>query len=101
MRDRRTIRAPKRYVDYLIQGINKILITDGESKIYKKTLESHDAEKWKGAMLNEIRSQIENQTLTLVDPPRKTKIFLNKWVFKIKKNKGDSTLQDAFSCQRI
>ncbi|CAI7793726.1 unnamed protein product [Closterium sp. NIES-53] len=56
----------------------------GEPATLKEDLESSDAEEWKKAMENELKSIEENGTWELVELPEGRKAITSKWLFKIK-----------------
>lgn len=51
-----------------------------------EAMNSGNAQKWKSAMDDEIKSHQENNTWTLTELPRGRKAIKSKWVFKIKSN---------------
>ncbi|CAI7788765.1 unnamed protein product [Closterium sp. NIES-53] len=55
-----------------------------EPATLKEALESSDAEEWKKAMENELKSIEENGTWELVELPKGRKAITSKWLFKIK-----------------
>ncbi|CAI7796818.1 unnamed protein product [Closterium sp. NIES-54] len=56
----------------------------GEPATLKDALECSDAEEWKKAMENELKSIEENDTWELVELPEGRKAITSKWLFKIK-----------------
>ncbi|CAI7888071.1 unnamed protein product [Closterium sp. NIES-54] len=56
----------------------------GEPATLKEALESSDAEEWKKAMEDELKSIEENGTKELVELPEGRKATTSKWLFKIK-----------------
>ena len=60
------------------------IINNDEPTTYKEVLLDKDSEKWLQAMNSEMDSIYENEVLTLVDPPIRTKPIGCKWVFKKK-----------------
>ncbi|CAI7906274.1 unnamed protein product [Closterium sp. NIES-54] len=55
-----------------------------EPATLKEALESSDAEEWKKAMENELKSIEENGTWELVELPEGRNAITSKWLFKIK-----------------
>lgn len=61
-----------------------------EPQSYEQALTLPDAEKWKEAINEEMKSLIQNKTWHLVDLPKNRRAISNRWVFKIKtKPNGD------------
>lgn len=57
---------------------------------FKQAIRSPESGKWKEAMEKEMNSHKENQTWTLVEPPKNRTTVSNKWVYVIKENlKGE------------
>ena len=56
---------------------------------YKQAVTGEDAEKWKEAMLKEMKSQEEHNTWTLVEKKDQQDIISVKWIFKIKQTEDD------------
>lgn len=62
LRDRQTLKSPDRYTDYISIMSNNLFLTDNSiSLTFKEALEHNDADRWKGAMDDELRSLKENQ----------------------------------------
>lgn len=61
--------------------------SDEDPMSYREAIQSKEVEKWKKAMAEEMSSLEENQTWTLVDPPKGRKVIRNKWVFKVKRDR--------------
>jgi hypothetical protein len=55
-------------------------------KTYKEALESSDAIKWNGAILEEIEAHQKNETWNIVNLPSGRKTIKSKWIFKIKED---------------
>lgn len=55
-----------------------------EPKTYNQATKCPDADKWKSAMEDEIRSICKNKTWDLVDLPKNKKAIGCKWVYKLK-----------------
>lgn len=53
---------------------------------YNEAIRSDKAENWINTMKTEMSSLNINETWTLVDPPKDSRILSNKWVFRIKQN---------------
>lgn len=86
LRDRSSLRAPKKYDDYAVY----VLTSSQEPETYKKAMTSDQREMWKEAMDREMESLKENDTWELVDLPPGRKAIPNKWVYKIKTNADGS-----------
>lgn len=63
-------------------------IESSEPSTVQEAIASHDANNWKLAMKDEIKSLDENNTWSLVDLPPGRKPVKTKWVFKIKKDEA-------------
>jgi hypothetical protein len=57
-----------------------------EPRTYNDAISSPHADDWLMAAESEIQSHNENQTWTLVDAPKGTKILRNRWVWVVKYN---------------
>ena len=53
-------------------------------KTYKQAMASDDAERWKEAMDDEMNSLHQNNTYTLVPPPKDKQIVGGRWVYAVK-----------------
>ena len=53
-------------------------------KTYKQAMASDDAERWKEAMDDEMNSLHQNNTYTLVPPPKDKQIVGGRWVYSVK-----------------
>lgn len=62
----------------------------GEPQSYNQATNCAENEKWIAAMKEEYHSLIQNQTWNLIERPKNQTFVDNKWVFKVKKNPGDS-----------
>jgi hypothetical protein len=81
-RDRSKIRNPERFAN--------ISILNAEPESFEEATSSGNAEQWKQAMDEEIQSLKQNQTWTLVEPPKNQQVIDNRWVYKIKRNEDGS-----------
>ncbi|KAH0810343.1 hypothetical protein GEV33_012448 [Tenebrio molitor] len=84
LRDRSKIRNPERFAN--------ISILNAEPESFEEATSSGNAEQWKQAMDEEIQSLKQNQTWTLVEPPKNQQVIDNRWVYKIKR-KEDGSVQ--------
>jgi hypothetical protein len=82
LRDRSKIRNPERFAN--------ISILNAEPESFEEATSSGNAEQWKQAMDEEIQSLKQNQTWTLVEPPKNQQVIDNRWVYKIKRNEDGS-----------
>ena len=57
-----------------------------EPATMKEALSGEDAELWRQAMDDEIKSLLENKTWTMVEPPAGIKPIPVKWVYKVKRD---------------
>lgn len=57
-----------------------------EPTTYNQAMKCPEKDKWVVAMQEEMRSLEDNNTWTLVDPPKERNTIGSKWVFKIKNN---------------
>jgi len=71
---------PERLNDY----ITYICKDNFEPKTYAQAMNCPDADKWKQAMSEEIKSISENKTWTLTELPKNKKAIGCKWVYKLK-----------------
>ncbi|GAA0147556.1 hypothetical protein LIER_36540 [Lithospermum erythrorhizon] len=60
---------------------------------YQEAIEREDKLEWVSAMKDEINSLTKNSTYILVDRVPNRKIWKNRWVFKLKKEEGKSSLR--------
>ena len=86
-RTRRDVKAPERYIEadiiaYALHIANQS--TEPEPRSYSEAINSRDSQKWKQAMMKELKSLKENNTWELVLKPERQKIIDCKWVFKVK-----------------
>lgn len=89
----RTI-LPKRYSDFIIEGVPSMQETTDEEiaeslSIEDKQVKFQEAIKdkqWVKAMEGELASIEKNQVWKLVDPPKGAKIIGVKWVYKVKRD---------------
>ena len=81
---KREVKNPLRSRKYFTQV--SFLSEKSEPLIYKQEVDSSSSAKWIEAMKEEMQSLKENETWTLVKPPKNRKIVPGKWVFKIKRN---------------
>lgn len=78
-RERRTIRAPKRYKDM----VSFALFTDGETpSSFEEAVRSTDSDKWSAAMAEEMESLRKNQIWELVELPKGKVAIGSKWVYR-------------------
>jgi hypothetical protein len=63
------------------------------SKTFEEACSSLDKAKWELVIKEELASQKENGTWTIIDRPKNAKVIPCKWVFKIKETKGDKPLK--------
>jgi hypothetical protein len=82
LRDRSKIRNPERFAN--------ISILNAEPESFEEATSSGNSEQWKQAMDEEIQSLKQNQTWTLVEPPKNQQFIDNRWVYKIKRNEDGS-----------
>ncbi|KAH0818317.1 hypothetical protein GEV33_004473 [Tenebrio molitor] len=82
LRDRSKIRNPERFAN--------ISILNAEPESFEEATSSGNSEHWKQAMDEEIQSLKQNQTWTLVEPPKNQQFIDNRWVYKIKRNEDGS-----------
>jgi hypothetical protein len=82
LRDRSKICNPERFAN--------ISILNAEPESFEEATSSGNAEQWKQAMDEEIQSLKQNQTWTLVEPPKNQQVIDNRWVYKIKRNEDGS-----------
>lgn len=80
--------------DDLLLGLHMAYIVS-EPQNYKQALNDKNCDRWREAMKEEYNSLIKNNTWELVERPPKEVIVDNKWVFKVKENKNDSTIFKA------
>ena len=86
-RPRREIKPPARYGH--ADMISYALLTaesydEEEPQSLKEAINSKDADKWKIAMADEMRSLQKNQTWELVPRPKNQKVVACKWIYKRK-----------------
>lgn len=85
LRDRRTLRVPKRYADFI--DVKEVLLAEGQEPIsYKEAIQSSEASKWKEAMNDEIESLQQNNVWELILPPKGQEIVDNRWTYKAKRD---------------
>ncbi|KAH0818236.1 hypothetical protein GEV33_004555 [Tenebrio molitor] len=82
LRDRSKICNPERFAN--------ISILNAEPESFEEATSSGNAEQWKQAIDEEIQSLKQNQTWTLVEPPKNQQVIDNRWVYKIKRNEDGS-----------
>jgi hypothetical protein len=80
LRDRRNIKRLDFY------GCPIMYLADKIPANYKEAMQSEQRDFWKEAMLDEMKSQIENNTWILVERPNNKKLINNRWVFTKKVN---------------
>ena len=78
LRDRATLTAPDRLAYAMLTEIR-------EPISYQKAITSTEAQKWKEAMKEEMKSLEENLTWSLVKLPKDRRTISNRWVFQIKR----------------
>ncbi|KAH9646639.1 hypothetical protein KPL70_024932 [Citrus sinensis] len=86
-RERREIRAPKKYAyaDLIAYALTAAHELDyDEPKTYKEAVSGKNADQWLKAMKEEMDSLYKNDTWTLVKKPDKKKVIGCKWVYKLK-----------------
>ncbi|KAH9762600.1 Integrase catalytic domain-containing protein [Citrus sinensis] len=86
-RERREIRAPKKYAyaDLIAYALTAAHELDyDEPKTYKEAISGKNADQWLKAMKKEMDSLYKNNTWTLVEKPDKKKVVGCKWVYKLK-----------------
>ena len=86
LRDRSTIKIPKRYIDYeadLAENEDKKVT---EPKTYKECLESPQREEWLKAMNEELRSKNDHSVWTMTNLPKNQKAIGSRWIYKIKRD---------------
>ena len=81
---KREVNVPSRFGKYFTHG--SFRSEESEPLTYKQAVDSTSSEKWIEAMNEELYSLKENETWSLVKPPKGRKIVPGKWVFKIKRN---------------
>ena len=74
----------RRYMDYML------LTDEGEPEDYIEACQTTDANKWKLAMIEEMKSLISNQTWELAKLPMGKKAVHNKWVYRMKEEHDGS-----------
>jgi len=79
LRDRATIKAPDRLAYAMLTEIQEPI------NYYQEAIKSTEAQKWKEAMKEEIKSLEENLTWSLVKLPKGRKTISNRWIFRIKR----------------
>lgn len=91
LRDRKTLRKPKRYQDEPEKP--KMMMLREVPKDYDEAVKSPDAENWKAAMDEEMHSHHKFGTWKLVDLPVGRKAIGNKWVFATKLNNNNDIIR--------
>lgn len=83
LRDRSTLRPPRRLVDSFIF----INYCDANAPMtYQEAISTENANQWKLAMNDEIQSLETNETWDVVDRPENKKVIDLKWLYKVKPN---------------
>ena len=68
-----------------------VMLTDGgELETYQEAILHENKNEWVKAMLEEMRSLLENHTYDLVKLPKEKKALKNKWVYKLKTENNSS-----------
>lgn len=93
LRDRRKIKQTEFY------GNPVCLMANAEPGSYYEAINSENAESWKAAMLDEIKSLRDNNTYVLVDKPPNKRIIKNRWVYRHKK--GLVSSEDRFKARLV
>jgi len=87
-RERRVIRAPRRFddEDYFVEALYTSEDGDAvEPADYKEAVRDENWDKWKLAMNEETESQLKNDTWTKVTRPEKQRIIGSRWIYKYKR----------------
>jgi hypothetical protein len=64
-----------------------------KSRSYKKTMNDSSRDEWLKVMKNENKSFLINETWKLINSSKDRRIFRDKWVYKIKREKHDEILR--------
>ncbi len=64
-----------------------------KSRSYKKMMNDSSREEWIEIMKNENNFLLINEIWTLINSFRNRRVFSDKWVYKIKKEKHDEILR--------
>lgn len=86
-RDKREIRAPRRFDDEDYYGQALCTTEDGytfEHEDYSEANKDANWDKWKLAMNEEMASYIKNHTWTIVSRPRNQRVIGSRWIYKHK-----------------
>lgn len=85
LRDRRQLRRPTRYNDYV--EIDDVLIAETQEPIsFEQAMKTEDAQKWRQAMKEELEALAKNHVWDLVDASNGQAVIDNRWTFKLKRN---------------
>lgn len=87
-------RRPPRYLDDYICSCSYVLHAEHVPHSYTEAINSEDAQLWKEAMADEMKSHTENGTWELCDLPKGKYALTNRWVFRMKM-KADGTINRA------
>ena len=81
---KRGVKVPTRFGQFLTRS--SVIIEEKEPVSYKQALKSSIADKLLDALKEQIQNLNENQTWSLVKHCMAKKLYLQKWVFTIKRN---------------
>jgi hypothetical protein len=65
---------------------------EGDPTSYEEAIRSPHSSKWREAMEDEMRSMSANQVCKLEEIPKEAKTVGCKWVYKIKRDLGQTAL---------
>jgi hypothetical protein len=83
-------RKVKEFPDFIVYSV---AFDQDIPKTFEEACSSLDKAKWELAVKEELASQEENGTWTIIDRPKNAKVIPCKWVFKIKETEGDKPLK--------
>lgn len=87
LRDRSTLKLPKKYEDYIMMACKS---DSDEPSTYKEAIASEHEAEWRKAMEVEIKALDDNKTWRLEPLPKGKKAISCKWVYKVKTNPDGS-----------
>ena len=91
LRSRETIKAPSWLSDYETAFVSE---TDDPTSV-EEAMQSKEANEWKKAMQEELKTLQENNTWTVVEKPEERDVVECKWVFKKKISENGPTTYKA------
>ena len=69
-----------------------VLLTDGgEPEDIEEAMENADKQQWLHAMKDKMKSLYDNQTFELVKLSKGKRALKNRWIYRLKQEKGSST----------